>query len=150
MLPSLWPGDFLTIDATDPARLVTGDMVLVARSHRFFVHRLIGAREVDSRASWITRGDSMPQSDPPATAPDLLGRVVNVWRGNRSFAPVRCMSMFNSALAWLFCRSDHFRNFALRIHADRLRTASELHVSGRAFDSAANFCDLSKHPGSYL
>lgn len=150
MLPSLWPGDFLTIDATDPARLVMGDMVLVARDRRFFVHRLIGRREVDPPALWITRGDSMPQNDPPATASDMLGRVANVWRGKRSFAPVRCMSMFNSALAWLFCRSDHCRNFALRIHADRLRTASEFHVSRCAFESAGDFRDLSEDPGCYL
>jgi hypothetical protein len=87
MLPSVWPGDVLTIQGVAHDELVPGDIVLALRDNRFFVHRLIERRELQDCTLWITRGDAMPCNDPPSTALGLLGRVASILRANRSFVP---------------------------------------------------------------
>jgi signal peptidase I len=121
MLPSLWPGDLLTIEYVAHDEIAPGDMVLVLRESRFFVHRLIEKQQSQERILWITRGDAVPQNDPPITASELLGRVAGVRRGKSSFVPARRLSPFQSALAQMLCRWHHFRGLALRIHAARLQ-----------------------------
>jgi Peptidase S24-like len=117
MLPSLWPGDLLTIQSAAHDEVVPGDIVLVMRDHSFFVHRLIEKRRVQDCLSWIMRGDAIPHNDPPVGASELLGRVACVHRGNRSFVPSRRVSRLHSMLAWMLCRWDCFRSLTLRIHA---------------------------------
>lgn len=121
MLPSLWPGDLLTIERAAYDAVVPGDIVLVMRDNRFLVHRLVETRQVQDCLLWITRGDAMPQNDPPVAACELLGRVTGVSRGNRSFVPSRRVALLNSALAWTFCRWDRLRSLALRIRATRVQ-----------------------------
>lgn len=121
MLPSVWPGDLLTIQSAAYDEVVPGDIVLVLRNNRFFVHRLVERRRGQDCLSWITKGDAMPHNDPPAPASELLGRVAGIRRANRSFVPSRRLSLVDSALAWMLCRSDRFRNLTLRIHAARLQ-----------------------------
>ena len=124
MLPSVWPGDLLTIQSVAPGEVVPGDIVLVLRDSRFCIHRLIEKRQVEDCILLITRGDAMPRNDPPAAASELLGRVAQVCRGHRSFVPSRQVALHNSALAWMLCRSDHFRNLTLRVHEARLQASS--------------------------
>jgi len=119
MLPSVWPGDLLTIQSAAHDEVVPGDIVLVLRDHRFFVHRLLETRPVKDRLLWITRGDAMPQDDPPAAASELLGRVAGITRASRSFVPSRRVSPLRFALAKMLCHSDRLRVLALRIHAAR-------------------------------
>jgi hypothetical protein len=113
MLPSVWPGDQLTIQSTGYDDLVPGDIVLLVRDDRIFVHRLVEKSESQNSLWCVTRGDAMPQHDPPAGASELLGRVVGIHRGNRSFAPSRRVSLVHSVLARMFCHSDRVRNLAL-------------------------------------
>jgi hypothetical protein len=120
MLPSVWPGDLLTIHSTACAEVVPGDIVLVLRNSRFFVHRLVERRRVQDCLSWITRGDAMPHNDPPAAASELLGRVASIRRANRSLVPSRRVPLLHSALAWMLCRWDRFRNLTLKIHTASL------------------------------
>ena len=117
MLPSVWPGDLLTIQSAAHDEVVPGDIVLVTRDNRFFVHRLVETRQDGDCFSWITKGDSMPQNDSPAAASELLGRVVGISRANRSCIPSRRVSLLQSALAKMLCHSDRLRALALRIHA---------------------------------
>lgn len=121
MLPSVWPGDLLTIQNAAYDELIPGDIVLVLRDNRFFVHRLVEKRLGPDSLSWITRGDAMPHNDPPAAVADLLGRVASIRRANRSFVPSRRVLPLHSALAWMLCRSDRFRNLTLRMHAASLQ-----------------------------
>lgn len=136
MLPSIWPGDLLTVEPARHDEVVGGDIVLVLRNHRVFIHRVVGTREENGRQMWITQGDSMPQSDPAAFACDLPGKVVGIRRGGRSFAPERRMSTIDSMLAWLFCHSDRLRNLALRVHAAQLHVGSLQTDSSRRIDLA--------------
>jgi hypothetical protein len=121
MLPSVWPGDLLTIQSAAQDEVVPGDIVLVLRNNRFFVHRLVERRRDQDCLSWITRGDAMPHNDPPAAASELLGRVVCISRANRSFVPSRRISLLHSAQAWMLCRWDPLRNLTLNIRAASLQ-----------------------------
>ena len=117
MLPSVWPGDLLTIQSAAYGEVVRGDIVLVMRENRFFVHRLVETRRDGDCFSWITKGDAMSQNDPPVAASELLGRVAGIGRANRSFVPSRRVSLLESALAKMLCRWDRLRILTLRIHA---------------------------------
>jgi Peptidase S24-like len=117
MLPTLWPGDLLTIQSTGCDDVAPGDIVLILRDHRFFVHRLVGWQSGPDCLLCITRGDAMPEDDVPVPACGLLGRVFHIRRGNRSFAPSRQVSPLDSAIARMLYRWDRFRSLALRIHA---------------------------------
>jgi hypothetical protein len=122
MLPSLWPGDLLTIESAASDEVVPGDIVLVMRDNRSFAHRLV-ERRVQHCPSLITKGDAVRSNDPPVARSEVLGRVACVRRSNRSFVPSRRVSPPRFALAWMFCRWDRFRNLALRIHAARLQAS---------------------------
>jgi signal peptidase I len=124
MLPTMWPGDLLTIESVACDEVVPGDIVLVLRNHRFFVHRLVERRRVQDCLSWITRGDAMPCNDPPAAASELLGRVAGIRRANRNFVPSRRVSQFHSALAWTLFRWERFRGLTLRIRAASLQVGA--------------------------
>lgn len=119
MIPSVWPGDLLTIRNVACEEVVPGDIVLVLRNDRFFIHRLIERRLSLNGQSWITKGDAMRHDDPPGM--ELLGRITGIRRGDRAFEPRRRISQTQSAMAWMLCRSDRVRNLALRIHAVRVQ-----------------------------
>lgn len=124
MLPSVWPGDLLTIQGAADDEVVPGDIVLVRRNNRFLVHRLIEMRPSQDCDSLITRGDAMPDNDPPAAVSELLGRVAGIRRGDRSFVPSRRVSLLDSALARALCRWGRFRSLTLRIHTALLRAGT--------------------------
>jgi signal peptidase I len=126
MLPSVWPGDLLTIESAAYDEIVPGDIVLMMRDNRFVIHRLVERRQDQDRFSWITRGDAMPHNDPPEVASELLGRVSGICRAHRSFAPSRRVSPLQSALAWTLCRWGPFRNLALNMHEARLQARPTL------------------------
>ncbi len=116
MLPALWPGDLLTIQRPVYDEIAAGDIVLVLRDDRFFIHRLVGWQLGRNGLLSVTRGDAMPQDDPPAAASEVLGRVTSIRRGNRTSVPRRRVSTLHSAVAWMLCHWGRFRSLALRIH----------------------------------
>jgi hypothetical protein len=115
MLPTIWPGDVLGIEPRLRCELVPGDIVLVARQRRFFVHRLIEKHN----AGWITRGDSLPGNDEPADEGQVLGRVSVIHRKTGAVAPRSQLSLFARAVGWVLCHWDSVRGLALRIHSFR-------------------------------
>ena len=121
MLPSIWPGNILSVEPKPEQEIVAGDIVLVARRNRFFIHRLI--EKHDSR--WITRGDSLPHDDDPVNSPEVLGRVSLIHKKNRTIVANRRRPLFNRALAWMLCYSDIFLTVALRVHSLRQESSRE-------------------------
>jgi hypothetical protein len=115
MLPTLWPGDILTIEGKS-CHPAAGDIVLVLLNQRPFVHRVKERRDGDGYSQWITRGDAVPQSDPPATDSELLGKVSFIQRNRRIIVPRRRLSAGARALAWVLCHCDRFRSVCLRLH----------------------------------
>jgi len=113
MLPAIWPGDVLRIEHKPAQEIVPGDIVLVARGNRLFVHRLIEKHN----SQWITRGDSLPQNDAPIAEAQVLGKISLIHRKTGSIVQSPRVSLFDRTLAWALCRWDLFRNITLRIHS---------------------------------
>ena len=109
MLPALWPGDVLTVDSNSEP-LVCGDIVMVERDGRLFVHRLV-ARD---GSYWITCGDAVPQNDPPVESRNVLGKIVGIQRGKREWSPRANVSLFEQCVARLLAKSDCLKSLALR------------------------------------
>jgi hypothetical protein len=118
MLPSIWPGDILSIESK-LEEVAPGDIVLVARDRRFFIHRLIEQRH----SHWITRGDALPQNDAPITKSQVLGKVFAIHRTSGAVIPGRCLLPPARMLSWMLSHWDSFRAFALRIHSYRQRSS---------------------------
>lgn len=118
MLPTLWPGDLLNIEATSFDRVSAGDVVLFCREDRFFIHRIVSRQDAtggSTRPSLVTRGDSMPTPDARVFPEELLGKVVSRQDGDRiSILPGcgRVRRWLGLALAY----GDRLRSVALRIH----------------------------------
>jgi hypothetical protein len=124
MLPSVWPGDVLTIVGATSTEIAPGDIVLVLGRDCIFVHRLLGRHKDASLQAWITKGDAMPRNDPPASDSALLGRVVSIRRGVRDLTPHRQVSRLQSLIALLACRSGRFRSTLLRLQGGRSKSLS--------------------------
>src|SRR5215831_17063122 len=78
MLPAIWPGDRILVEATAVADIHQGDIVLCQREYRVFAHRVISRLNNETLR---TRGDSMPANDPRVPADDFLGKVTAIERG---------------------------------------------------------------------
>jgi Peptidase S24-like len=120
MLPSIWPGDILSVEPKPEQEIVAGDIVLVARRNRFFIHRLI-EKQV---SRWITRGDSLPHNDDPVNSSEVLGSISLIHKKNGTIVASRRRQLLNRALAWMLCHSDTFRTVALRLHSLRHQKSS--------------------------
>jgi len=127
MLPSIWPGDVVTIGNVLVDEIAPGDIVVCERDDRLFVHRLMGMSESKDGIRWETRGDSLPQDDTPFFNGQLLGRVSHILRGDRVITPKRTRSILARFLSWMICHLDSARNLVLRLHA--LRTSRRVDSS---------------------
>ena len=83
MLPSLRPGDEVELRSAALHTLEIGDVVAFRRTDRLFVHRVI---ERNSQRQLVTRGDALPQVDPPISQQELLGKVSAVFRNGERAA----------------------------------------------------------------
>ncbi len=119
MLPTLWPGDVVTIRSAAPAQVEAGEIVLYNRHGRFWIHRIVGKVLTAEAPFLVTRGDCMPANDPPVGSSELLGKLTEVRRSGSVFLPPRKLSPFHRVLAWLFCYWSLFRRIGLRIAACR-------------------------------
>ena len=120
MLPALWPGDLLTINAVPVTAIRRGDIVLSVRNGRFCIHRLTQLGDAIG-VDWITRGDALPDPDPAMPATAILGRVSGLTRGRRVMVP-RKLTVFGRMFAWILSRSDLFCKLILRVGSLRLRS----------------------------
>jgi signal peptidase I len=115
MLPTLWPGDFLTIQSRSPEEIVHGEIILYMREGRFFVHRVKSTSVVGDQTFLIVRGDCMPDDDPPVRSNEVLGKIVGVQRAGSSFVPACKLSPFRKTVAYMLCHWNLFRQVGLRI-----------------------------------
>jgi len=120
MLPSLWPGDLVTIQAQPFDSIRTGDIVLYSRNSRFFIHRVQRKTE-----TLVTSGDCMPAPDPRVAASQLLGRVISVCR-HRTELPVPRFTIFRRVQAFLLLHWELLQRFALWHHARNVRRSASL------------------------
>ena len=120
MVPSLLPGDLVSIHRASLEDISPGEVVLFLRKGRLFVHRVVDRKVVataDRREEsyLITRGDRLCHEDPPVSSLELLGRVVCVERGNRKVELPAVVS--NQLVTRLLQSSDRVTYLYLRIAA---------------------------------
>ena len=99
MVPTLWPGDLLVIEAADGDAIGSGDIVLFVRHQRFFAHRVIKRKSAGRGIE--TRGDAMRQMDAPVSNRELLGRVIAIERNGQSITPGRSQNTISRSVAAL-------------------------------------------------
>lgn len=129
MLPTLWPGDLLTIQHSNFDQVESGDVVLFSRDGRFFLHRILSkTRLVDEFL--VTRGDCMPQADRPVRPGELLGRVTKIERDVGLFAPTLKLGLIPRIFARMLSHCNLLRLIAMRLDARR-------RSSGSRFEAAA-------------
>lgn len=128
MLPTLYPGDILTIKRETLGAIQLGDVVLYTRSGRFFIHRNLGAVLQGSQTALVTRGDSMPHADEPVTESELLGKLISVGDDGEA-KPVPPCTAWRRAVGLVLAYSPRLRSVALRRH-ERDGEAEGKFVSG--------------------
>jgi len=110
MLPALWPGDILVIrrGATAPS---VGEIALFLRYGRLFAHRVLRT----TGAQLITRGDALPDSDPPVRASEVLGVVVGIIRDGSGLVPAPPPSYWQRIVAFAIRHSEVIYRLVLRM-----------------------------------
>lgn len=115
MLPTLWPGEVLTIQAQSFDQVWPSEVVLFSRAGRFFIHRVVRKLEMGLEARLITRGDALPSVDASVSGIEFLGKVVSVRRGEREI-PVPACSRSRRWIGLALTYSVRLRSLALRWH----------------------------------
>lgn len=128
MLPSIWPGDVIVVDGAVREQITTGDIAVCHRHNRFFAHRVRKMVETASFRQFLTRGDSVIDDDPPFHAEEILGRVIQIWRGGRPWVPVR--RPWVRGLGSILARCSQLRNLALRIREKTTRLGDRGMIGG--------------------
>ncbi len=126
MLPTLWPGDQLTVQCLAVEKAEPGEIVLYMRRDRFFVHRIVSKKMGHGNTSLVTRGDCMSADDPPIGSDELLGKVTEIQRRGSIFPPARGLSLPRRLLAYLLCHWNLFRCAGLRLWNYRYRSDGEV------------------------
>jgi signal peptidase I len=117
MVPSLLPGDLISIERANLCEILPGEIVLFSQSGRLFVHRVVShSRNLDT-ACLITRGDRLCHNDPPVFSSELLGRVVSVERGNQQVRSIAPPSGWRRVTSRLLRTSDRATYLYLRLAA---------------------------------
>jgi len=122
MVPSIIPGDLISIHRASLNNISPGEVVLFLRTGRLFVHRVVDRKLVATADSpgescLITRGDRLRQDDPPVSSSELLGRVVYIERDNRKIALLATGGI--RRIARLLQSSDRVTFLYLRLSAYR-------------------------------
>jgi hypothetical protein len=115
MLPTLWPGDVVSIESRRLSELRAGDIVLYERRGRFFLHRLVALPAERFPGRLVTRGDSMPQADPAVRVESVLGVLATVRRGKDWKVVPGTMPRMSRLAAALLARSGGLVRLALYI-----------------------------------
>jgi len=115
MLPTLWPGDLLTVYSRRPEQVGPGDIVLYRRGGRFFIHRVVSKSLIGNESFLIARGDCMSEEDPPVRSGEVLGKITKIERAGSVFSPARKLSPFRRMVAHVLCHWGLFRRVGLRL-----------------------------------
>jgi signal peptidase I len=135
MLPTLWPGDLLTVHSLRLEQSEPGDIVLYMRGGRFVIHRVARKTLTGDEAFLIARGDCMPQDDSPVRRRELLGKITEIQRAGVVFRPVRKLSPFRRMMAYLLCHCSLFRRVGLRLRGRRYQ--SDGRIEGALVEAAS-------------
>lgn len=116
MLPTLWPGEVLTIQVQSLEQVRSSEVVLFSREGRFFIHRVLRKVKMGLETRLITRGDALPWVDATVLPIEFLGKIVSVRRGVREI-PVPACSPWRRFMGLALTYSVHLRSLGIRWHA---------------------------------
>ncbi len=105
MLPSVQPGDVLSIRQKSLAELNPGQIVVFHRNGGLVAHRIVEKIGVHL----ITRGDSLRFHDRPVVEEEVVGQVISILRDGRPVDPR--LGWMQRAAGWIFRHS----NLSMRI-----------------------------------
>jgi signal peptidase I len=117
MLPTLWPGDVVALERTDPEALCVGDVILFQEQERLFLHRIVAIDHSALRCA--TRGDAMPQADPQIQCDQILAKAVSVENCEGRIVTHLRPPWFAKLLGSAVAHSDFAGRLALRFHEVR-------------------------------
>jgi signal peptidase I len=119
MVPSILPGDLISVQRVDLSEISTGEIVLYLRDGRLFVHRVVAHAGNQDHPRLITRGDRLSYYDPLVSSSELLGRVTSIQthdeRWHREVRPASGMSMWEQLFVHVLRTSDRATYLYLRI-----------------------------------
>jgi hypothetical protein len=121
MIPSIFPGDLLTVRSDSVATARNGEIVLFLLGGHFFVHRVLRKWPERNRVVFATRGDALTQEDPSVDSTQLLGRVTSILRRGK---PVKFSNRFSTwmkVVRWGVQNSAAFAKTLLAVHQLRGR-----------------------------
>jgi signal peptidase I len=116
MLPTIWPGDILTVTPATAAHVECGDIVLFSNSCRFVAHRITEKTGDIENVRMVTQGDAMSAADAPIHENQLLGRISLIVRDGRGIDPRKNLGRSERALARLLSRSQTAARVVVGIH----------------------------------
>jgi len=119
MLPSVWPGDMLTVERAGSNAVSEGDIVLFGRDRRLFAHRVVAKRGQPGDFQIVTQGDAMPAPDSPVSEEELLGKVSFIQRNGRRTRPSRSLRFSERLVAGLVRSSELAARVVVEIHGMR-------------------------------
>jgi hypothetical protein len=132
MIPSIYPGDLLTVRSEAIAGARCGEIVLFLRGGRLFVHRVMRKWPERDRVVFATRGDALAQEDPSVDGSQLLGRVTGILRYGRPVKLANPIGPWMQCLRWGVRNSETFARTLLATHLLRRK------IFGTAHEPAAS------------
>ena len=121
MVPSILPGDLVSILRVGISEISSGEIVLYSRAGRLFVHRVVCRTNDPQQPLLITRGDRLDHNDPPVSSAELLGRVTSIQRPDgRGYRQIEFPSLpfeQNHLMLRALRTSDRATYFYLRLSA---------------------------------
>jgi hypothetical protein len=133
MLPTLWPGDVVTIHRTKWSDLQPGDIVLTAADdtqrggcpeERFRLHRIVRK----NGAIAFTRGDALGQEDPMFAGDRILGLLTTIRRGRATITPGRKLGMRQQLFSRILRACPLLESAILHWHAVRMEHVKKVAV----------------------
>jgi signal peptidase I len=119
MVPSILPGDLISIQRASLSEISSGEIVLYSREGRLFAHRVVARAGTQDDPRLITRGDRLSYSDPPVSSSELLGRVTSIQsadrRGLRQIQPAARLSAWEQLILRVLRTSDRATYLYLRL-----------------------------------
>jgi signal peptidase I len=121
MVPSIHPGDLISIQRASLSEISPGEIVLYSREGRLFAHRAVARAGSPEQPLLIMRGDRLRHNDPPVSSSELLGRVHFIERGHRRLHPATGLSTWERMIVLLLRSSDRATYLYLQLGARRQR-----------------------------
>jgi len=121
MMPSIYPGDLVTVRSESIAGVRCGEIVLFLLGGRFFVHRVTRKWSERDRVVLATRGDALSQEDPSVDGSQLLGRVTSILRHGKQVKFAARLSPWRKFARWAVRNSETLARILLAAHLLRTR-----------------------------